>query len=340
MAIAAAANGVGQRGLETRWLRSDGDAVTVAWAATPISHPSAGDLVLITGTDISKRKLQEEEIRASRTRILEAGDAERRRLERNLHDGAQQRLVSLSLSLRERLGPGGVLQVGQGEWFAGESLPRWRLGCFFRADGEPVWRNPERLGSRQAQGTASPAEAERFAQALARGLGVDPARVVAAHEDPLHELWRARGSGPLPDAQDLRNDLRDPVRRRALAERLSSAHRTPTGYVLPISWDHARACWVSGAWRFRRGEKVLTGVDIRSAINATMIEESIPPLRNAPSGTSAISCRLTTRPSSSRACAITSGSLSSHFGSKSSCHQRETCGAPPRSTTSLCAAGS
>jgi signal transduction histidine kinase len=33
-------------------------------------------------------------------RIVEAGDAERRRLERNLHDGAQQRLVSLSINLR------------------------------------------------------------------------------------------------------------------------------------------------------------------------------------------------------------------------------------------------
>ena len=36
----------------------------------------------------------------SRARIVEAGDAERRRLERNLHDGAQQRLVSLRLGLR------------------------------------------------------------------------------------------------------------------------------------------------------------------------------------------------------------------------------------------------
>jgi signal transduction histidine kinase len=37
---------------------------------------------------------------ASRARIVGAGDAERRRLERNLHDGAQQRLVSLALQLR------------------------------------------------------------------------------------------------------------------------------------------------------------------------------------------------------------------------------------------------
>jgi signal transduction histidine kinase len=37
---------------------------------------------------------------ASRARIVEAADTERRRLERNLHDGAQQRLVSLALQLR------------------------------------------------------------------------------------------------------------------------------------------------------------------------------------------------------------------------------------------------
>ena len=41
-----------------------------------------------------------EELAASRARIVQAGDEERRRLERNLHDGAQQRLVSLALMLR------------------------------------------------------------------------------------------------------------------------------------------------------------------------------------------------------------------------------------------------
>jgi PAS domain S-box-containing protein len=41
-----------------------------------------------------------EMLAASRARIVEAGDAERRRLERNLHDGAQQRLVTLALQLR------------------------------------------------------------------------------------------------------------------------------------------------------------------------------------------------------------------------------------------------
>jgi signal transduction histidine kinase len=39
------------------------------------------------------------ELTESRARIVEAGDAERRRIERNLHDGAQQRLVGVSLTL-------------------------------------------------------------------------------------------------------------------------------------------------------------------------------------------------------------------------------------------------
>jgi signal transduction histidine kinase len=40
------------------------------------------------------------EVRAISARIVEAGDAERRRLERNLHDGAQQRLVTVAVLLR------------------------------------------------------------------------------------------------------------------------------------------------------------------------------------------------------------------------------------------------
>jgi signal transduction histidine kinase len=46
---------------------------------------------------------QLEEVRASRARIAEADDAARRRLERDLHDGAQQRLVTLSMTLASTL---------------------------------------------------------------------------------------------------------------------------------------------------------------------------------------------------------------------------------------------
>ena len=58
------------------------------------------------GIAIESARLHEEseaqlnELKASRERIVAAGDAERRRLERNLHDGAQQRLVGIALQLR------------------------------------------------------------------------------------------------------------------------------------------------------------------------------------------------------------------------------------------------
>jgi signal transduction histidine kinase len=48
----------------------------------------------------AEARSQLEDLRASRARIIQDGDAERRRLVRDLHDGAQQRLVTLSLALR------------------------------------------------------------------------------------------------------------------------------------------------------------------------------------------------------------------------------------------------
>jgi signal transduction histidine kinase len=61
---------------------------------------SAARLALENERLQAEARAQLKDLRASRSRIIEAGDAERRRLERDLHDGAQQRLVGLSLALR------------------------------------------------------------------------------------------------------------------------------------------------------------------------------------------------------------------------------------------------
>ena len=61
--------------------------------------PAGPDEVVTIVRDITDAKLSERELRESRARVVQAGDQERRRLERNLHDGAQQRLVSVSLRL-------------------------------------------------------------------------------------------------------------------------------------------------------------------------------------------------------------------------------------------------
>jgi PAS domain S-box-containing protein len=85
---------------ENRWRAAGGGEAVVAWSTTPLLDEEGRPNFLISGMEITERKRQEEELRHSRKRLLQAGDAERRRLERNLHDGAQQRLVSLSLALR------------------------------------------------------------------------------------------------------------------------------------------------------------------------------------------------------------------------------------------------
>jgi signal transduction histidine kinase len=61
-------------------------------------HNSQLDSALQTTLDALRK--QADELRESRARIVASGDAERRRVERDLHDGAQQHLVALAINLR------------------------------------------------------------------------------------------------------------------------------------------------------------------------------------------------------------------------------------------------
>ena len=109
-----------------KWVDADGRKVELpregAWTAVELEGRRVGAIVhdvslsaepellrsvaAAAGLAMENERLQAElrarveDLRASRARIVEAGTHERRRLERNLHDGAQQRLVALSLSLR------------------------------------------------------------------------------------------------------------------------------------------------------------------------------------------------------------------------------------------------
>ncbi|MEP6812126.1 MAG: PAS domain S-box protein [Actinomycetota bacterium] len=85
--------------IESPWRAADGSEIVVEWWPTSLDGYRK-EHYLICAMDITARKRDEEELRRSRSRLVDAADAERRRLERNLHDGAQQRLVSLSLALR------------------------------------------------------------------------------------------------------------------------------------------------------------------------------------------------------------------------------------------------
>ncbi len=73
-------------------------AMPPAEPITPTQHKLLADLASQAGLVLRNARLIEE-LRASRTRLVAAQDQERRRLERNIHDGAQQQLVALSVRL-------------------------------------------------------------------------------------------------------------------------------------------------------------------------------------------------------------------------------------------------
>jgi hypothetical protein len=58
----------------------------------------------------------------------------------------KRRLAGILLQrLRDRFSTGSVLYYGMGKWYPGEILPRWALGCSWRVDRVPIWRNFELL---------------------------------------------------------------------------------------------------------------------------------------------------------------------------------------------------
>ena len=98
---------------EYRIVRADGQIRWVLDRGQPVPGPGGrlwmdGAIVDITERRAAEEALREKEIeearlqelRASRVRIVQAADAARRKIERDLHDGAQQRLVSLALEVR------------------------------------------------------------------------------------------------------------------------------------------------------------------------------------------------------------------------------------------------
>jgi PAS domain S-box-containing protein len=86
------------RRLELTGMRRDGSEFPVELTITRIALPGRP---MFTGymRDITDRVRADAELRASRARLVEVADAERQRIQRNLHDGAQQRLTSVLLSL-------------------------------------------------------------------------------------------------------------------------------------------------------------------------------------------------------------------------------------------------
>ncbi len=155
--------------------------------------------------------------------------------------------------LKRRFAPGGLLHIGQGKWYPGEQLPRWALSCYWRKDGEPVWRDPGLFGLENTSYGQGPGEAETFIRTLARHLGVDPAHAEPAYEDVWYYLWKEQR---LPvNVDPLDNKLKDPNERKRIARLFDQGLNRTAGFALPLRWwgFGAQGGWKSGKWTFRDG---------------------------------------------------------------------------------------
>jgi PAS domain S-box-containing protein len=93
--------------VEEDWfVRADGAFIPVAYSSAPVPTADGRRGAIVVFQDITERRaaqdalVRERAVHASRARIVEATLDERRRLGRDLHDGAQQRLVNIALGVQ------------------------------------------------------------------------------------------------------------------------------------------------------------------------------------------------------------------------------------------------
>ena len=180
-------------------------------------------------------------------------------------EGAEWNTAALGTHKRERAGvllarlktafaPGGFLQYGQGKWYPGEPLPRWALGCYWRGDGQPLWKDDRWLADESRKYSFGAADAARFGRRLAARLGIESSVLREAYEDWPYYLWREART-PLDATVAAGTDLAGSGDDLALA--LARGLDRPVGYALPLHWDWSVGGWRSGHWNFARGTMYL-----------------------------------------------------------------------------------
>ena len=156
--------------------------------------------------------------------------------------------------LRAEYGDGGFLHFGQGKWYPGEQLPRWALSIFWRADGQPVWRDPSLFADEREPSAYTTGDAKRFIDALAARLNLTGEFIQPGYEDVWYYLWRERRLPVNVDPFDARLD--DELERARLRKVFEQQLDSVVGYVLPVKrtddtpgLDGPR--WQTGPWFFR-----------------------------------------------------------------------------------------
>ena len=180
--------------------------------------------------------------------------------------------AALLRRLRDSFGPGGALYYGQGKWYPGEPLPRWKFGCFWRKDGVPIWRNDKLLAEPHTDYGLDVQDAKRFISHLTELLKIAPNAIVPAYEDALFFIWTEDRLPTNIDPLDF--DFKAASERHRLAELLQTETLgEPIGYAVPLRWNLVDEVWESCTWHFKSGRMFLIPGD--STIGLRLPLESI-----------------------------------------------------------------
>ncbi len=163
----------------------------------------------------------------------------------------------LLVRLKHRFAPGGLLHMGQGKWYPGEPLPRWALRCYWRLDGEPIWRDESLFADPTKPGAHTVDDARRFGKLLAEKLGVQANHVIDGYEDALYYTWKERR---LPTNVSIRDSkIEDEQERVRIARIFEQGLTASVGVTLPLRrvWWVPEPHWESGEWTVRSDEMFL-----------------------------------------------------------------------------------
>lgn len=172
-------------------------------------------------------------------------------------DGEHKRSLSNILfhKLKGEFGKGALMQYGQGKWYPGEPLPRWKLACFWRKDEMPIWHDDSLMADLSKDYKLNVRHSRSFANNLVQQLNVDKKNISPLYEDPFYFIWQ---EGRIPvNINPKKFNLKSSLERQKLAQLLNKGLEKPVGFAIPLEWEINEDRWQSCEWKFRRDELFL-----------------------------------------------------------------------------------
>jgi len=191
-----------------------------------------------------------------------------------LGEGKRRLAENLFRRLKSCWTKGALIYSGQGKWYPGEQLPRWVLGCYWRKDGKPIWKDESLFADETINYSYTVKDAERFIQKLSQNLGVNPDHVIPGYEDVFYYLWKEKR---LPvNVDPLKSELNDEAERTRITRIFDQELGKIIGFTLPLKCKESSDSveWVSGRWQFRTQQMVLIPGD--SPMGLRMPLDSLP----------------------------------------------------------------